>query len=92
MEKRYRLRIYGRVQGVWYRASAQRKAEELGLSGWVRNEADGSVSAEAQGPEAQLAAFVAWCRQGPPHAEVERVETEELALRENSRSFVVHGR
>jgi acylphosphatase len=89
MEKRYRLQIYGRVQGVWYRASAQRKAQELGLSGWVRNEADGSVSAEAQGPEEQLEAFVAWCRQGPPHAAVERVAIEKLAALSSGQSFVV---
>ncbi|MCB0561187.1 MAG: acylphosphatase [Lewinellaceae bacterium] len=75
--KHYKLRIQGLVQGVWYRASARRKAEELGLSGFVRNESDGSVYAEAEGEEAALQAFVQWCREGPEQARVEEVEVEE---------------
>ena len=75
--KHYKLRIRGRVQGVWYRASAYRKAEELGLRGFVRNEPDGSVYAEAEGGEAALEAFIRWCEQGPDLARVEQVEVEE---------------
>ncbi len=75
--KHYKLRIQGRVQGVWYRASAHRKARELGLRGFVRNEPDGSVYAEAEGEEAGLQAFVNWCRQGPDLARVEQVTVEE---------------
>ena len=77
--KRYKLRVKGKVQGVWYRASARRKAEELGLCGFVRNEPDGSVYAEAEGEEAALQAFVRWCREGPDMARVEQVEVEEEA-------------
>ncbi|MCB0589508.1 MAG: acylphosphatase [Phaeodactylibacter sp.] len=79
--KRYKLRIKGKVQGVWYRASARRKAEELSLSGFVRNEADGSVYAEAEGDEEALQAFVRWCKQGPEMARVEKVDVEEAPLR-----------
>ena len=78
--KRYKLRIKGKVQGVWYRASARRKAGELGLRGFVRNEPDGSVYAEAEGEEAALQAFARWCREGPEMARVEQVEVEEGGL------------
>jgi acylphosphatase len=69
----YDIRITGRVQGVFYRASARAEADRLGLRGFVRNEDDGSVYAEAEGDRAKLDAFVSWCRQGPPHALVEAV-------------------
>lgn len=69
------MRIHGRVQGVWYRASTQKQAAALGLSGFVRNVADGSVEAVAEGPREQLEALIAWCREGPPHARVSEVES-----------------
>ncbi len=74
MKKQLQLRIIGRVQGVYYRASTQRKARELGLSGWVRNEADGSVSLVAEGTEEALRALVRWCGEGPPLARVQEVQ------------------
>jgi len=70
------LLIKGRVQGVWYRASACEKARELRLTGWVRNRSDGGVELEAEGPRETLEALVAWCRKGPPMARVDAVETE----------------
>ena len=73
------LRVVGIVQGVGYRASTRRKALSLGLAGWVRNEADGSVRAEARGPAAQVDALVAWCRRGPAMARVDAVEVDDLA-------------
>jgi acylphosphatase len=81
MEKHFNLSITGKVQGVWYRGSAQRKARDLGLRGFVRNLPDGSVYAEAEGPEENLASFVAWCRHGPELARVEKVEVEEGPLK-----------
>ena len=68
------IRVDGRVQGVGFRASARREATRLGLAGFARNEADGSVAIEVEGDEAALEAFVAWCRVGPPGARVDRVE------------------
>ncbi len=62
--------VRGRVQGVWFRASAQNKAQELDLTGWVKNSADGSVEIHAQGTAEHLDDFVLWCQQGPPSAEV----------------------
>ena len=67
------IHVQGRVQGVFFRASTERAARELGITGTVRNEADGSVRIEAEGEEAKLDAFVAWCRKGPSRARVERV-------------------
>lgn len=77
MPLHYSIRISGRVQGVFYRASARAEAERLGLAGFVRNEPDGSVYAEAEGERETLERFLAWCRQGPPRARVDRVEMEE---------------
>ncbi|MCB0583490.1 MAG: acylphosphatase [Phaeodactylibacter sp.] len=79
--KRYNLWIRGQVQGVWYRASARRKAVDLGLCGFVRNEPDGSVYAEAEGEEPLLQAFVQWCKEGPEMAQVEQVKVEEAPPR-----------
>jgi acylphosphatase len=71
---RVRLRITGRVQGVYYRASARDEARALGLTGWVRNLPDGSVELVAEGEEPRIDRLVAWCRQGPPGARVDEVE------------------
>lgn len=68
------LLIHGRVQGVAYRASAAAEARRLGLDGWVRNRADGSVEAVVAGPEAAVARFIQWAQDGPPNARVTRVE------------------
>jgi acylphosphatase len=71
--ERAHLLIRGRVQGVWYRASTQRKAASLGLAGWVRNLGDGRVEAVAQGPREALDALVSWAHDGPPAARVDNV-------------------
>lgn len=72
MQARHYL-ISGRVQGVFYRASAERQAVALGLDGWIRNLADGRVEAVARGGAEQLAAFEAWLHEGSPLARVEAV-------------------
>lgn len=73
MQVHYDIQIIGRVQGVYYRASAQAEGSRLGLSGFVRNEEDGSVYAEAEGEKEALDRFVAWCRRGSSRAKVEDV-------------------
>ena len=70
------LEIFGKVQGVYFRLSTQKKAKELDLVGWVKNRSDGSVAAFAQGEEATLKKLIAWCHQGPPFARVERVDIQ----------------
>jgi acylphosphatase len=81
MEKlrRVSLVITGTVQGVFYRRETQREAQKLGLAGFVRNETDGSVYAEAEGDEKQVGALIRWCRRGPSHARVEEVRVTESA-------------
>lgn len=74
MQTRLELIIKGRVQGVGYRLSAQARARSLGLSGWVRNCADGSVQAIVEGPQDVVVAFLEWCRQGPPLARVTELQ------------------
>jgi acylphosphatase len=75
--RRIRALVSGRVQGVAFRASTVAEAYTLGLTGWVRNRADGSVELEAQGDPVQVAALLAWCAHGPPAARVAGVDVEE---------------
>jgi acylphosphatase len=74
-----RLHITGRVQGVGYRAWMMRQASTLGLRGWVRNRADGSVEALVIGDEDRVAAIVEACREGPLGARVSDVAVSEAA-------------
>jgi acylphosphatase len=76
---RVELCIFGRVQGVFYRASARAQARALGITGYARNLDDGAVEAVAEGDEESLERFVAWCRSGPPTARVTRVEVTHAA-------------
>ncbi|RYU81614.1 acylphosphatase [Hymenobacter persicinus] len=70
------FRIHGRVQGVFFRQSTRQQAQQLGLTGYARNNADDTVTIEAEGPAAALDQLEAWCRQGPPAARVDKVEVE----------------
>jgi acylphosphatase len=85
---RIRLIIKGRVQGVWFRDSARRKALEINsVYGWVKNRPDGTVEAVAEGPEEKIAGFVEWCHHGPPHANVTGVEVIEESWKGEFDSF-----
>lgn len=66
--------VHGYVQGVGFRASAQRRAAQLNLTGWVANQWDGSVKVVAEGPERALQQFLDWLRRGPLAADVKRVD------------------
>ncbi len=79
--KRVRILVTGKVQGVFYRKSAQSKATALGLAGWVKNLENGGVLAEVQGEPFGVEEFIRWCRQGPDRSMVTRVETESVPLR-----------
>jgi acylphosphatase len=72
-----RLIVHGQVQGVWYRGWTVDQARALGLDGWVRNRRDGTVEILVSGPDAAVAALVERCREGPPAARVDRIESEE---------------
>jgi acylphosphatase len=67
------ITVTGKVQQVWFRNYAKQSAEVLGLSGFARNQADGSVYIEVEGPKLALQTFLGWCHQGSPEAEVETV-------------------
>ena len=77
MPKHLAIRVTGRVQGVFFRASAKAEADRLGLTGFARNEGDGSVAIEAEGGAEALEKFVAWCGQGPDFAKVAAVDVHE---------------
>ena len=74
--KRARVRISGRVQGVFFRDATRGKAQELGLSGYVKNAPDGDVEAVFEGPRESVEEMVRWCGQGPPKASVESVDVD----------------
>jgi len=74
--KHYNITVSGRVHGVFYRASTRDKAMELGVKGWVKNETNGTVYIEAEGPREALDKLIDWCKQGPTHANVENVHYE----------------
>jgi acylphosphatase len=85
---RVRVVVEGRVQGVFFRDSCRAQASRLGVAGWVRNRADGSVEAAFEGDAAAVASMVAWCRSGPPRADVVGVRTFDEPP-EGDRSFRV---
>lgn len=72
-EKRVRLRVYGRVQGVLFRHAAKARARALTLSGWAKNEKDGSLTIVAEGDLERLRNFIQFCYTGPEGARVDRV-------------------
>jgi len=76
-EKRVRVVIRGRVQGVGFRASCQREAQAAGARGWVRNSWDGSVEALFEGPADAIVRMIDWCHIGPRMADVDAVELVE---------------
>lgn len=71
-----RLRISGRVQGVFFRESMRLRAEQLKVTGWVRNCADGTVEAIAQGDAFMVGRLIEWAQCGPAAAKVDNVEVE----------------
>jgi acylphosphatase len=82
-----RVIVHGQVQGVAFRHYTHRRAEEVGVSGWVRNRPDGSVEALFEGPEKAVRNMVEWCRSGPPAALVERLEVSQEDYRGEFDSF-----
>jgi acylphosphatase len=92
LEASLKARVFGRVQGVFFRAAAEREASALSLSGWVANLPDGSVEVEAEGRREALERFLSWLRSGPPSACVERVEWEWGAFSGAHDGFVVRRR
>lgn len=77
MKSRIHIRIFGHVQGVFFRAGTQDQARLMtGITGWVRNVEDGSVEVVAEGEKKNLGQLLEWCRHGPEGASVEKTEEE----------------
>ncbi len=81
--------VRGRVQGVSFRWYTREEANRLGLVGWVRNQLDGTVELEVQGPEEHVEALLAWVHHGPTHARVTTVDVRELTPTEVDIDFSV---
>jgi acylphosphatase len=79
--------IFGKVQGVFFRAETQRAANARGVNGWVRNRADGTVEAVFEGAEAGVVAVLEWCRKGPPASRVDKVDVDWESDRREFSSF-----
>ena len=88
MRRHLAIRVTGSVQGVFYRASAKVEADRLSITGFARNEPDGSVRIEAEGEGGDLERFVAWCGRGPDFAKVAAVEVHDGEPRHFS-AFVI---
>ena len=76
MKSKVHVIISGRVQGVWFRASTKSKAEQFGITGWVRNTSDGNVEAVFEGNKKIIEEMLEWCNHGPPLAKVDNIEVE----------------
>ena len=86
---RVHLKISGRVQGVYFRASTVEQARRLGVTGWVMNCRDSSVEVVAEGEREQLEELIGWCRSGPPGAQVKEVRAEWEVSKEEFQSFFI---
>ena len=87
--KKVKAIVMGRVQGVWFRANTMQEAKLLGVRGYARNMADGSVEIVAEGETAAVEALIAWVGEGPPLAVVRQVRVEELDYDEEFSNFGV---
>ena len=88
MIKHFNIKISGLVQGVFFRDFASNEAKKLRLSGFVRNEPDGSVYIETEGEEDDLQKFILLCKSGPVNASVDNVEIIEAPVK-NLKSFAI---
>jgi acylphosphatase len=87
---RLRLVISGRVQGVWFREATRQQAERLGVRGWVRNCADGSVEAVLEGESAAVRELEKWCHEGPSAARVLEVQSNAEPVASEKSFRVLH--
>ncbi len=90
MRKHFNIKVYGKVQGVFFRAGAKEIADKLNISGFARNEPDGTVYIEAEGEEKDLNKFLQWCKNGPEAATVDNIEKTQGPLK-NFTEFTAMG-
>jgi len=90
MKARIHIRIYGDVQGVFFRAGTQNQAKRItGITGWARNAEDGSVEVVAEGEKENLETLLEWCSHGPAGASVEKIEKEWLKYKGEFSEFSI---
>lgn len=90
MKIAFKLVVSGMVHGVFFRASMREVARQLGVNGWVRNVADGSVEAVVEGDEEAVLRVLEWARHGPPSARVDSIRTEQTIVK-NLKGFMISG-
>ena len=88
MVKAIHIIVYGRVQGVWFRAGSKERAGELGIFGWIKNRPEGTVEIHAEGEKSQLENFIAWCHKGTAAANVISLDINPISLK-NFTSFEI---
>lgn len=88
MTKHIDIKVTGKVQGVFFRASTKAVADQMGIRGFVKNEKDGSVYIEAEAEPFILDAFIDWCKEGPEKSVVENVEVSD-GVTKDFRNFEV---
>lgn len=86
--KHINIKVTGKVQGVFFRASTKAVADQMGVKGWVKNQKDGTVYIEAEASETILGLFLDWCKEGPEKSVVENVEVADGEIK-NYRNFEV---
>ena len=74
----YQIRVSGKVQGVFFRVNARDRARELGITGWVKNAANGEVQITAAGEDKAIEDFLKWCKAGPPQSRVDEVQVKPI--------------
>lgn len=89
MEKQVKIRVTGKVQGVYFRKFTREKAQELKLKGWVQNKPDGTVAIYAAGPEEAVDELIAFCHTGSPNADVDRVQVEPASNEGSNDGFTI---
>lgn len=87
--KSVKISVRGKVQGVFFRASAKHQAKNLSLAGWCRNEADGSVLINIEGKEQDVNDFIDWCSLGPELSKVEEVMVELIPVTQGFEDFEI---
>mgnify|MGYP006285361061 CR=1 FL=1 len=87
--KNVHVLVSGKVQGVFFRANTRKKAEKLGVKGWVKNTSDGKVEAVFEGNDERVNEMIEWCNHGPALAKVKDVDVEEKESENKYNSFSI---
>ena len=89
MISRAHIVIYGKVQGVWFRANTRDMADKLGLKGWVKNTSEGNVEAVFEGDDNCVNEMLEWCIHGPKLAKVKKVKIERQPIKTKFDRFII---